>query len=190
MAEPREISGRPLPSVLEQQLQQRQQQQQQQQEQHRTEDPPAKATFQSKDKRRKRLLTSLNGAIAETKPVLSRRRPGSTNKSTATPQADDFRTAQQSTVSSRAISSTMSAVHYTRTGRVSKAKKGLKVHDCDCGRVSVFRLLFYNCHMDDACILHLCARYFLTFADLCQSYTRAEHLRYNNLRLLMPILLT
>ena len=27
-------------------------------------------------------------------------------------------------------------VHYTRTGRISKAKKGLKVHHCDCGRVS------------------------------------------------------
>lgn len=29
-----------------------------------------------------------------------------------------------------------SSVHYTRTGRISKAKKGLKVHHCDCGRVS------------------------------------------------------
>lgn len=28
-----------------------------------------------------------------------------------------------------------SSVHYTRTGRISKAKKGLKVHHCDCGRV-------------------------------------------------------
>ncbi|KAF3036770.1 hypothetical protein E8E11_005819 [Didymella keratinophila] len=28
----------------------------------------------------------------------------------------------------------MSTVNYTKTGRVSKAKKGLKVHDCECGR--------------------------------------------------------
>lgn len=27
-------------------------------------------------------------------------------------------------------------VNYTRTGRISKAKKGLKVHSCECGRVS------------------------------------------------------
>ncbi|KAJ4299425.1 hypothetical protein N0V90_004670 [Kalmusia sp. IMI 367209] len=27
-----------------------------------------------------------------------------------------------------------SSVHYTRTGRISKAKKGLKVHHCECGR--------------------------------------------------------
>ena len=26
-------------------------------------------------------------------------------------------------------------VHYTRTGRISKAKKGLKVYHCECGRV-------------------------------------------------------
>ncbi|KAF1917860.1 hypothetical protein BDU57DRAFT_514330 [Ampelomyces quisqualis] len=30
--------------------------------------------------------------------------------------------------------STARSVHYTRTGRISKAKKGLKVHTCDCGR--------------------------------------------------------
>ncbi|KAF9697703.1 hypothetical protein EKO04_004048 [Ascochyta lentis] len=28
----------------------------------------------------------------------------------------------------------MSAVNYTKTGRVSKAKKGMKVHECQCGR--------------------------------------------------------
>lgn len=35
------------------------------------------------------------------------------------------------------MASHMSPVHYTKTGRISKAKKGLKVHKCDtCGKVS------------------------------------------------------
>jgi hypothetical protein len=29
---------------------------------------------------------------------------------------------------------TVPSVHYTRTGRISKPKKGLKVHSCECGR--------------------------------------------------------
>lgn len=36
-------------------------------------------------------------------------------------------------------------VKLTKTGRISKAKKGLKdVHVCDCGKVSSHRLLTLN----------------------------------------------
>lgn len=36
------------------------------------------------------------------------------------------------------------SVNYTRTGRIAKSKKGLKVHHCDCGRVSVFSSLLLD----------------------------------------------
>jgi hypothetical protein len=42
----------------------------------------------------------------------------------------------QRSTSPTQMSPDSSSVHYTRTGRISKAKKGLKVHNCDCGRVS------------------------------------------------------
>ena len=41
---------------------------------------------------------------------------------------------------SSANSDNMSSINLTKTGRVSKAKKGLKVHDCECGRVSTLPL--------------------------------------------------
>lgn len=33
-------------------------------------------------------------------------------------------------------------IHYTKTGRISKAKKGLKVHTCQCGKVCMLRLYY------------------------------------------------
>ncbi|KAI8930793.1 hypothetical protein NX059_011817 [Plenodomus lindquistii] len=45
------------------------------------------------------------------------------------------RSKQRSTASPTAMTSSPSSVNYTRTGRISKAKKGLKVHNCgNCGR--------------------------------------------------------
>lgn len=42
---------------------------------------------------------------------------------------------QHSTASPEIMASSPSSVNYTRTGRISKAKKGLKVHNCEhCGR--------------------------------------------------------
>lgn len=42
-------------------------------------------------------------------------------------------------------------INYTRTGRISKAKKGLKVHHCKCGRVCPSPpspyYLFQTCHL-------------------------------------------
>jgi hypothetical protein len=44
---------------------------------------------------------------------------------------------QQSTTNPTTMSSHPPSVNYTRTGRISKAKKGLKVHNCgNCGKVS------------------------------------------------------
>lgn len=42
--------------------------------------------------------------------------------------------AMQRSTSPGLASPDASDVHYTRTGRVSKAKKGRKVHDCECGK--------------------------------------------------------
>jgi hypothetical protein len=70
--------------------------------------------------------------------IKPRRRPGTTSKTLTSPHAGSSRTPQQSTTSatnSINMSSHMSSVNYTRTGRISKAKKGLKVHNCECGRV-------------------------------------------------------
>jgi len=83
-----------------------------------------------KDKRRKRSTTSSNGTATDTKPAPSRRRSGNSRTHTES-DAGSSRTAQRSTASPN----NMSTVNYTKTGRVSKAKKGLKVHDCECGRV-------------------------------------------------------
>ncbi|KAL5373235.1 hypothetical protein DPSP01_012867 [Paraphaeosphaeria sporulosa] len=67
-----------------------------------------------------------------TRPTAPRRRPG-TRKETANPSSrGDISTMQRST--SPTQMSPDSSVHYTRTGRISKAKKGLKVHHCECGR--------------------------------------------------------
>ncbi|KAL6161437.1 hypothetical protein ACJQWK_08714 [Exserohilum turcicum] len=51
------------------------------------------------------------------------------------PHISSSRSEQQSTASPTDMASHMPPVHYTKTGRVSKAKKGLKVHKCDvCGK--------------------------------------------------------
>ncbi|KAF2439520.1 hypothetical protein P171DRAFT_369956 [Karstenula rhodostoma CBS 690.94] len=68
--------------------------------------------------------------IGVTNPTASRR-PGN-SKQTTNPTRGDSSTMQRS--ASPTQMSPDSSVHYTRTGRISKAKKGLKVHHCDCGR--------------------------------------------------------
>jgi hypothetical protein len=87
----------------------------------------------SEVKRRKRSSTSSNGTATDSKPSPSRRRSGNSKTLVAVSDAGSSRTARQSTTSPN----NMSSVNYTKTGRVSKAKKGLKVHDCECGRVRV-----------------------------------------------------
>lgn len=34
------------------------------------------------------------------------------------------------------LSAQSAEIHYTRTGRISKMRKGRRVHDCKCGRAS------------------------------------------------------
>ena len=121
MSEPRETSGRPLALTIEQQ--------------QLLQDTTIHTGSTTKDKRRKRLSTSSHDTTLDTKSTSSRRRCGTTKILTTGSDAGSSRTAQRSTTSSDNTSA-MSPVNYTKTGRVSKAKKGLKVHDCECGRVS------------------------------------------------------
>lgn len=123
MSEPRKTSGCTLTSTI---------QQQQQPEDNRT----TRAVPAPKDRRRKRSSPSSHVTSSGSNFMASRRRSAVTSESTTGPNAGSSRTAQRLTSSLNNISN-MSAVNYTRTGRVSKAKKGLKVHVCECGRVSV-----------------------------------------------------
>ncbi|KAH7551898.1 hypothetical protein BM1_09532 [Bipolaris maydis] len=64
-----------------------------------------------------------------------RHRPGDIRQEPSAPHIGSSRSEQPSTASPTDMSSHMSPVHYTKTGRISKAKKGLKVHKCDtCGK--------------------------------------------------------
>lgn len=66
-----------------------------------------------------------------------RHRPGGIQQEPSAPHIGSSRSEQLSTASPTDMASHMSPVHYTKTGRISKAKKGLKVHKCDtCGKVS------------------------------------------------------
>lgn len=85
-----------------------------------------------KDKPRKRSSTPSNDTIAETRSTFARRCFGTNKALTTEPAGGSSRATQRSTTTP----TKMSTVNFTKTGRVSKAKKGLKVHDCECGRVS------------------------------------------------------
>lgn len=64
-----------------------------------------------------------------------RHRPGDIQQEPSAPHIGSSRSEQPSTASPTDMASHMSPVHYTKTGRISKAKKGLKVHKCDtCGK--------------------------------------------------------
>lgn len=70
------------------------------------------------------------------KKTSPRRRPGTARQAATGPHIGSSRP-EQSASSPMNMASHISSVHYTRTGRISKAKKGLKVHNCEnCGRVS------------------------------------------------------
>lgn len=71
-----------------------------------------------------------------------RRRTGTTVRAPSSPHAGSSRSEQQSTSSpAKMRSQSSSSINYTRTGRISKAKKGLKVHNCECGRVCIHSCL-------------------------------------------------
>ncbi|USP78988.1 hypothetical protein yc1106_06262 [Curvularia clavata] len=64
-----------------------------------------------------------------------RRRLENTQQEPLVPRTSSARSDRLSTASPVDMASQMSPVHYTKTGRISKAKKGLKVHKCEiCGK--------------------------------------------------------
>ena len=112
MSDPSETSGRPLASNLP---------------------PSSEGTPQHPLTRRKRRRSSQssNDLTGGTKSS-SRRRLGATKEASG-PHTRSSRDDMQRSPSPTEM---QQEVNYTRTGRISKAKKGLKVHHCECGRVS------------------------------------------------------
>lgn len=81
---------------------------------------------------------SSNDLPKASKAASPRRRPGTTKQAPSGPHTGSSRSEEQPGLSPTNMSS-HNNIHYTRTGRISKAKKGLKVHNCEnCGRVSHF----------------------------------------------------
>lgn len=119
MSNPSETSGRPLASTIQQ--------------------PEGNLQQPSLLRRKRRTSQSSDERVGGTKSTISRRRPGTRKEASFGPHAGSSRgessTMQRST-SPALMSPEMNSVNYTRTGRISKAKKGLKVHNCECGRVS------------------------------------------------------
>ncbi|CAN9273171.1 unnamed protein product [Alternaria alternata] len=78
---------------------------------------------------------SPNNSSKGTKATSPRRRPGTIKQAPSGPHTGSSRSEQQPALSPTDMSSHNPSIHYTRTGRISKAKKGLKVHNCEnCGR--------------------------------------------------------
>ncbi|KAF1950618.1 hypothetical protein CC80DRAFT_226617 [Byssothecium circinans] len=120
MSDLSETGGRPLPSST----------QQTQGNNNNTDHPPS-----TSQRRRRRASQSSDERISGTKSNSSRRRLGTRKEATLDPHVGSPRghsvTMQRSTSPAHM---SPESVHYTRTGRISKAKKGLKVHNCHCGR--------------------------------------------------------
>jgi len=132
MSNPSETSGRPLSSQLPHQ-----------QEQHPTQQSSAPLN------KRRRSSQSSDDRVGGTKSPSSRRRPSARNEASFRPHAGTSRgdsstmQHQRSTSPGQMSPEGQQQVNYTRTGRISKAKKGLKVHNCEaCGKVSLYLLFF------------------------------------------------
>ncbi|KAF2846557.1 hypothetical protein T440DRAFT_521733 [Plenodomus tracheiphilus IPT5] len=120
MPEPSETSGRPLASTTLQQ---------QQSEANTVQQPPSAHSGPE-------LNFPSPGRQPHTKKTIkARRRPGSDLQAPSKQHPGSSRSKQRSTASPSNMASSPSSVNYTKTGRISKAKKGLKVHNCEkCGR--------------------------------------------------------
>ena len=130
MSEHPEASNRHLASTDQSKRHQQQQQQQQQQDICSSTAPPAKGH------RLKRPSTSSNDTITTKRSTSSRSRFDINKTITSDTKPGPPYTVQRSSANPK----NMSSINLTKTGRVSKAKKGLKVHDCECGRVSTLPL--------------------------------------------------
>jgi hypothetical protein len=106
--------------------------------------PEASTQQPTLSRKRRQTSQSSDERIGGTKLTSSRRRQGTRKEALfASPHTGSSRgessTMQRST-SPTQMSPGLSSVAYTRTGRISKAKKGRKVHNCECGRVSYVHL--------------------------------------------------
>ncbi|KAF2010777.1 hypothetical protein BU24DRAFT_436201 [Aaosphaeria arxii CBS 175.79] len=118
MSDPSEQGGRPLASTIS-----------------HTEGN-TQSTFHQPRRQRKDSASS-DERTQGTKSTPSRRRPGTRKEGSSGPHVGSSRGARstmQRSTSPSLVSPDMKPISYTRTGRVSKAKKGLKVHDCECGK--------------------------------------------------------
>lgn len=120
MSEHTETSGRPLASKLN--------------EVQSTQGNLINTSSTTKANKQPKVSNDLPSSDGSPKPRTQRR--GATSTVSSGPHAGSSRSVQKSAASLNKMSAQMSPVHYTKTGRVSKAKKGLKVHNCHCGRVS------------------------------------------------------
>jgi hypothetical protein len=120
MSEPSETSGRPLASSIHH--------------------PEANIQQPNLSRKRRQNSQSSDERIGGTKSTSSRRRQGIKKEALfAGPHTGSSRgesSTMQRSASPTQMSPGLSSVSYTRTGRISKAKKGRKVHNCECGRVS------------------------------------------------------
>jgi hypothetical protein len=127
MSEPSETNGHPLtPTTTKQE--------QLQPEGNTINSSSASSASLSTHARHHKSPQSLDDYSKASKSTNPRRRPGTTIKTPSGPHAGSSRSEKKLTTSPTKMMSQSSSVHYTRTGRVSKAKKGLKVHNCECGR--------------------------------------------------------
>ncbi|CAI6342156.1 unnamed protein product [Periconia digitata] len=126
MSDPSDLSGPPLASTIHQQHHQQQQHQHQPSQANQASPPSA-----SRRRRRRQDSQSSDERVDSAKPISSRRRLGSRKEPRRDSSIVDSPTMQRSASPSHP---SPDSVHYTRTGRISKAKKGLKVHNCECGR--------------------------------------------------------
>jgi hypothetical protein len=105
--------------------------------------PEASTQQPTLSRKRRQTSQSSDERIGGTKLTSSRRQGTRKEALFASPHTGSSRgessTMQRST-SPTQMSPGLSSVAYTRTGRISKAKKGRKVHNCECGRVSYVHL--------------------------------------------------
>ena len=114
MSDPSETSGRPLASNFP---------------------PSSEGTPQHPLTRRKRRRSSQSSDDLIGRTKSSSRRLGATREASG-PHTRSSRSDGSTVQRSPSPTEMQQEVNYTRTGRISKAKKGLKVHHCECGRVS------------------------------------------------------
>ncbi|KAI4666393.1 uncharacterized protein J4E79_002431 [Alternaria viburni] len=106
---------------------------------------------------------SSNDLPKASKAASPRRRPGTTKQAPSGPHTGSSRSEEQPGLSPTNMSS-HNNIHYTRTGRISKAKKGLKVHNCE------------NCGREDALICQVpgCGKTFVR-VDLLQRHQERQY---------------